>query len=140
MFRTDDHAGGFESHIQTMSAEGAFRGGVCLGVEIDRIIRTGLHTGFAADANAGVKLNDAIITLIHGRDGTDAHARRVDAMIAARHLKVAAHIGVCARFNIFDPCAIYANRHLILRLARGGTGVTADTFGLVDEKAVVLSH
>lgn len=132
MFRTDDHAGGFESHIQTMRAEGAFRGGVGFGVEINRIIRTGLHTGFAADANAGVKLNDAIITLIHGRDGTDAHARRVDAMIAARHLKVAAHIGVRARFNIFDPCAIHANGHLILGLARGTARMTSDAFGLVD--------
>ena len=132
MFRADHNAGGFESHIQTMSAEGAFRGGVGFGVEINRIVRTGLHTGFTADANARVKLNDAIISLIHGCDGTNAHARRVDAMIAARHLKVAANIGVCARFNIFDPCAIYADRHLILGLARSGTGVTSDAFGLVD--------
>ena len=132
MFGADDHAGGFESHIHTMSAEGAFRGGVGFRVEINRIIRAGLHTGFAPDANTRVKLNDAIITLIHGRDGTDAHARRIDAMIAARHLKVAAHIGVRSRFNIFDPCAIHANGHLILGLARGTARMTSDAFGLVD--------
>jgi hypothetical protein len=116
-----------------------FRGGVGFGVEIDRVVGAGLHAGFASDANGRVELDDAVVTLIHGSDGADAHARRIGAVVAARHLKAAAHIGVRARLHILDPRAIHAKRHLILGLARGGTGVTADAFGLVDQKAVVLS-
>ena len=139
MFGTDHHAGGFESHIQTMGAESAFGGGVGFGVEIDRVVRAGLHAGFASDANGRVELDDAVIALIHGRDGTDAHAGRVGAMIAARHLKAAAHIGIRARLDILDPRAIHAQRHLILGLARGCTCVTSDALALVDEKSVILS-
>ena len=128
MFGANDDAGGFESHIQTMRAESAFRGGVGFGVEIDRVVGAGLHAGFTSDADAWVELNDAVVALIHRSHGTDAHARRVGTVIAARHLKAAAYIGVGACLHIFDPRAIHAKRHLILRLARSGTGVTADTF------------
>lgn len=140
MFGADHDAGGFESHIQTMRAEMTFRGGVGFGVEIDRVVRAGLHTGFTSDANGRIKLNDAIRALIHGADGTNANARRVGAVVAARHLKAAAHVGEGTRLDVLDPCAIHAQRHLVLGLARGGAGVTADAFGLVNEKAVVLSH
>jgi hypothetical protein len=137
MFGTNYNAGGFESYIQTMRAKSAFRGGVGFRVEIDRVIGTGLHAGFTSDANARVKFDDAIITLIHRSHGTDAHTRRVGAMITARHLKAAAHIGIRARFNILDPRAIYTKWHLILRLARGTARVTSDTFALVNEEAVI---
>jgi len=137
MFGTDNHAGGFESHFNPMRAEGAFCNGVGFGVEIDRVVGAGLHAGFAADANGRVKLDDAIAALIHGCDGTDAHAGRVDAVIAARHLKAAAHVGISTCFNILDPGAIHTKRHLVFGLARGGAGVTADAFALVNEKAVI---
>ena len=58
-------------------------------------------------------------------------------MIAARDLKATAHIGVRARLNIFDPRAVHTKRHLILRLARSRTGVTADALALINEKAVI---
>jgi hypothetical protein len=96
-----------------------------------------LHAGFASDANGWVKLNDAIIALIYCGDGADARAWWVGAVITARDLKVAPHIGVCAHFDIFDPGAIHAKWHVILRLARGGAGVTSDTFTLVDQKSVI---
>jgi hypothetical protein len=137
MFGADNHAGGFESHFDPMRAECAFGGGVGFGVKIDRVVGTGLQTGFAADANGRVKLNDAIIALIDCGDGADAHARRVGAVIAACDLKVTAHGGVRAYFNIFDPGAIHTKRHLVLGLARSGAGVTSDAFTLVDEKSVV---
>ena len=139
MFGADNDAGGFESHIQTMSTESAFSGGVGFGVEIDRVIRTGLHAGFTSNANGRVKLNDAIVALIHRSDGTDAHTGRVGAMIAACHLKTAAHIGIRTRLNILDPCAIHTKRHLIFGLARSGTRMTANTLALVNQKSII-SH
>ena len=137
MFWTNHNTGGFESHVDAMRAESAFGGGVRFGVEINRIVGAGLHAGFTSDANARVELDDAIVTLIHCGDGTDADAGRVGAMITARHLKAAAHIGIRARFNILDPRAIYTKWHLILRLARGTARVTSDTFALVNEEAVI---
>ena len=137
MFGADDNAGGFESHIQTMRAERAFGGGVGFGIEINRVIRAGLHTGFAPDANRRIELDDAVRALIHRGDGTDTHARRVGAMITARDLKAAAHIGIRARFNIFDPRAIHTKRHLILGLARGAARVTSDALALVNQKSII---
>jgi hypothetical protein len=120
-----------------MRAESAFRGGVGFGVKIDRVVGTGLHAGFTSDANARIKFNDAVITLIHGGDRTNTHTRRIGAMITARDLKAAAHIGIRARFNIFNPRAIHAKRHLILGLARGAARVTSDTFTLVNQKSII---
>ena len=140
MFRADNNTGRFESHIQTMSAESTLGGSIRFGIEIDRVVGTGLHAGFAADTNGRIELDDAVITLIHRSDGADAHARRVDAVIAARNLKAAAHIRVRTRLNIFDPSAVHAKRYLVLRLARSRTGMTSDALALVNEKAVILCH
>ena len=137
MFGADNDAGGFESHIQTMRAEMTFRGGVRLGVEINRIVRAGLHTGFTSDADAWVELDDAIIALIHRADGTDARARWIGAVITARDLKAAAHVGEGTCLHILDPCAIHAKRHLIFGLARSRAGVTADAFALVYQKSII---
>jgi len=137
MFGTNHNAGGFESHVNAMCAESAFRGGVGFGVEIDRVVRAGLHTGFTSDANAWIELDDAVITLIHRSNGTNTHARWVGAMIAARHLKASAHIGIRARFDILDPRAIHAKRHLILGFARGAARVTSDALALVNQKSII---
>ena len=139
MFGTDHDAGGLESHIQTMGTKSAFGGGVRFGVEIDRVVGAGLHTGFTSDANGRVELDNAIRALIHRGDGADAHARRVRTMIAARDLKTAAHIGIRTRLNILDPCAIHTKRHLIFGLARSGAGMTANTLALVNQKSII-SH
>jgi len=137
MFGANHYAGGFESHIQTMRTESTFCGSVGLGVKIDRVVGTGLHAGFTSDANGWIKLNNAIITLIHRGDRTDTHAGRVGAMIAARHLKAAAHVRIRARFNIFDPRAIHTKRHLIFGLARSRAGVTSDALALVNQKSII---
>ena len=91
-----------------------------------------MHAGFTANTNGRIELNDAIIPLIHRRDRANTYAGRIGTMIAARHLKTAAHIRVRTRFHILDPGAIHPNRYLILRLARGGTGVTTDALALVN--------
>ena len=140
MFGADNNTGRFESYIQTMSTESAFRGSVRFRIEIDRVVGAGLHAGFAADANGWIELDNTVITLIHRGDGADAHTGRVDAVVTARDLKAAAHIRVRARLNIFDPSTVHPKRHLVLRLARSRTSVTPDTLALVNEKAVILCH
>jgi hypothetical protein len=106
-------------------------------IKINRVVGTCLHTGLAPDANGRIKFDDPIAALIHRADGADAHAGRVRAMITARHLEAAAHVGIRARLGILDPCTIYAKWHLILRLARGGAGVTSNTFALVNQKSII---
>lgn len=58
-------------------------------------------------------------------------------MITARYLKAPTHVGIRARLDILDPGAVYAEWHLILRLARRRAGVTADALALVDQKSVI---
>jgi len=91
-----------------------------------------LHAGFTSDANGWIELDNAIRALIHRGDGTDAHTGWVSAVITARHLKAAAYIGICARFDILNPRAVHAQRHLILGLARGTARVTSNALALID--------
>jgi hypothetical protein len=50
--------------------------------------------------------------------------------------KIAPRIGKLAFFNIFDPGTIDANWHVMFRFTRYGTGMTADTLALIDNKSV----
>jgi hypothetical protein len=120
-----------------MPAEMTLCSGICLGIQINRVVWAGLHARLAPDANGRIELDNAVIALIHCVDRTDAHAGWVGAMVATRYLKTATHIGILARLNIFDPCAIHAERHLILGFARGTTGVTSDALALVNKKPVI---
>lgn len=121
-----------------MGTEVTFRRCVRFGIEIDRVIRTGLHAGFAPNANGWVKLDNTIVALVHRADGTDTHTGRVGAMITARHLEASAHVGIRASLGVFDPRAVHTKRHLVLRLARGRTSVTANALALVNEETVVF--
>src|SRR5512138_404379 len=104
----------------------AFGGSMCLGVNVDGIIGASFETRLAADALVFVEFDNSIGALVHGCGGADANARRVFALIAAGHLKVAPSIRELPLFNIFYPGAENAERHLIFFLARDTAGVTPD--------------
>ena len=109
--------------------------GIGLWVHVDGIVGARLQARLAADARALVKLNNAVRTLVHGGDGADARTGRILAVVAARHLKVAAAVRVLARFHILDPRAVDAQRHFVFRFASSGTGVTTNTLAVVDDKS-----
>ena len=57
-------------------------------------------------------------------------------MVTSVYKKIAARIGKLAFFNIFDPGTIDANWHVMFRFTRYGTGMTAYTLALIDNKSV----
>ena len=133
----DDHASRFQPQIGAMGAKVTFGCGVGTGIDVNGVIGAGLHARLAADATGRIKFNDAVGALVHGRHRTDTHARRVGAVVAAGHLEVASDIGIGAGLHVLDPRAIDAQWHLVLRLAGGGAGVTANALAVVDDKTVV---
>src|SRR5438552_54464 len=70
--------------------------------------RFDLLAGLAADAHLWIELDDAIGALVHRRDRADADARRVGAVVAARHLEHAPRVGERALLDILDPGPIDA--------------------------------
>jgi hypothetical protein len=134
--RADNFAGGLISNFDTRCIEIAFGCGFAIGIDVKRIIGTGLHAGLAADAAFVIEINYSISSSEQRHRGTNFDARRVVAMIAAQHGEVAAGIGIAALFNVFNPRAIYTDGDVVLFLARDGAGVTADAAVLVDEKSV----
>ena len=57
-------------------------------------------------------------------------------MIAARDLKNAARVRICALFYVLDPRAVYPESDMILGFARDRAGMAADTFAVIDDEPV----
>jgi hypothetical protein len=108
-------------------------------IDVDSVVGTGLQAGLAADANSGIKLDNAIITLVHGGDRTNASTRGIGTMVTASHLKETAGIGKFALFNIFNPGSADPQRYLIFRLTGHTASMAADTGFIIDDKTVIHS-
>ena len=58
-------------------------------------------------------------------------------MVTAHHREQAARIGESPLFDLLDPGAVDANRHLMLGFTGRGTGVTTDAFSIVNDKSIL---
>lgn len=116
-----------------MRAEVTLLSRVVFGIDEDRIVRTGRHASFAADADGFIEINDAIRALEHRGGWTGRDTWRVGALIAARYLMRAASLRKDADIDMFHIRPRHRQRDKILRLARGGAGVTTDATRLVDD-------
>jgi hypothetical protein len=119
-----------------MGAEVALSRGVVVGIDVESIVRTGLHASLATDAAPVVEINDSISSPVERAGGTDFRTRRIVAMVAPHHPEVAGGVGELALFDVLDPSAKYTNGHLVFLFARDCAGVTPDTPVLVDDKSV----
>jgi hypothetical protein len=108
-----------------------------LGIDVQRVVGTGLHAGFAADAAAIVKVDNPVVAPIQGRDRANLNAGGVVAVIAPHYRKESAGIGEFTLLNVFDPSSVDANRNVVLRLAGHRAGVAADTATVVDDETQV---
>ena len=72
-----------------MGAEIALGRGVVVGIDVESIVGTSLHASLAADAAAVIEVNDAVGAVVQSAGGTNFCARRVVAVVAAHHSKVA---------------------------------------------------
>src|SRR5579864_7291738 len=136
MFWTNDYAGGFQPDFSSMCTEVALRRGAFFGINVNGVVRAGLHAGFAADTSFRTEVDDPVLALVHRSNRTDRHARGILAMITSGHLKHAAGIRENALFHVLHPGAVHRERHMVLGLARHGTRVAADALPIVNDEPV----
>jgi hypothetical protein len=122
-----------------MRAEVAFRRRVVIGVDVERIVGTGLHAALAADAARVVEVHDAIVAAEQRRGRADFNARSRIAVIAPQHCKMTAGVGKAALFHVLDPGAENAYRDFVLLFTCNRAGMAADTSILIDDKTKILS-
>jgi hypothetical protein len=91
-----------------MCTEIALRRGMSVWVNVEGIVGAGLHAGFAANADIGVKINDAIRAFVERRHRANSNTGSVFTMVAAEHSKVTSCIGEGAFFDVFHPGAVHA--------------------------------
>ena len=129
----DDDARRQQPFVHAVRAEVALRRGVRVRIHVDRVVRTRLHARLAADARVVVEVDQSVRPLVHRGDRAYLDARWIFAMVAAEHREVPLHVGERADFDVLHPRAEHADRNIVFGLARGGTGVTADAAGLIDD-------
>jgi hypothetical protein len=95
-----------------------------------------LHAGFTADAPVGTEINDAILALIHCRNGTDRNARWIFAVITARNLKNTPRVRENSLLHVLHPSTIHAHGNFVFGFACDGAGVASDAFAIIDYEAV----
>src|SRR5262249_53572084 len=107
-----------------------------LRIDVERVVRAGLHARLAADAPRAVEVDDPVVAAVEGDGRTDRHAGRRVAVIAAQHREIAPRVRERAALDVLHPRAKRAEGHPILFLARHRAGVAADALALVDHEAV----
>lgn len=115
-----------------MSAIVALRGGVAVRIDVQCVVRASLNTRFATDAAFRIEIDDTVRSLVKCCHRANRHTRCRVTVIAPHDRKKPPAVGKRAFFDVFDPCAIHADRHLMLALARHRTGVAADALAIVD--------
>src|SRR5512132_1648261 len=116
-----------------MRAEVALLSGVVFGIDEDRVVGTGGDARLAADAGRLVEVHDAVRPFEHGRGRAGGYTRRVRALIAASDLERAPGLRKDADVDGLDVRPRNPQRHLVLGLACGRAGMTADAASLVDD-------
>jgi hypothetical protein len=134
---TNDDTGRFQAQLSAMRTVVALGSRMGFWIDVNGVVGAGLQTGFAADADSRVKFHDTIRPLIHSRHGANSHTRRIGAVIAASHLKVAPHIGKGALFYILDPGTVNTQGNPVLRFAGRATGVATNALAVVYQEAIV---
>src|SRR4051812_46198087 len=120
-----------------MRAVVAFGGRVRVRIDIQRVVRASLSTGFAADTTVIIEIDNPIGSGIKGSNRTDFNTRRVRAVIATVNGEQTAGMRINALLNVLDPGAVHPQRHVMFGFTRYGAGVTADALTVIDDEAVV---
>ena len=134
--RTDDDAGRLQTHLDPMGAVIAFRGRVGVRIDVERVVGTGLHAGFAADAAAVIEIDDAVGAAKQRAGRADFNAGGIVAMVAPQDAKVAPGMRELAFFYVFDPRPKNPDWNIVLFLAGHRARVAANAAILIDDKPV----
>ena len=105
---------------------------ICLGVDVERIVRTRVHARLTANAIVVLEVDHAVVRTEERRGRADRHTRCVLALIAAHHVELAGNIGEGSRFDVLHPCSVDAERHIVLAFARDRASVTTNAVVTVE--------
>jgi hypothetical protein len=136
LHRANDYAGGLKLSFDSVSAVVTLFGGVSVRVDVERVIRAGLHTRFAADAAVAVEINYPITALEQGGHRADSYTRRVLAVIASEDGKESSRVRVFAFFYVLHPGAKCAERDFVFGFTRDRACVAADAFAVINYEPV----
>src|SRR5712692_629388 len=136
LLRADDDASGFEAHLDSVGAQVTLRGRIRIRIDVERIVRAGLHARLAADAAIAVEIDDAVGAAIERYGRADLDAGRVVTMVAAENTEVPPRIGIFALLYVLDPRAVNSERDVVLFLTGDRTRVAADAAVVIDDKTV----
>jgi hypothetical protein len=106
-------------------------------MDVDRVVRTGLHAGFASDASITGKIDDPIFPLPERRYRTNLNTGRIGAMIAALYGKNSTGARELSFFNVLHPGSIHTDREIVFLFACNRAGMTANALAIVDNEPVV---
>ena len=125
-------AGRLQADVEAVRAHVALLGRMVLGVDEDGVVGARGHARLAADADALVEVDDAVLAAEHrlGRAGT--HARRIGALVAPGHLEGAAGLRELADIHGLHVGPGYPDRNFVLALAGGRARVASDALVLVE--------
>ncbi len=134
---TDDDARRLQSLVHTVRAVVALGRRMRLRIDVQRVIRAGLHAALAADAALAIEVYDAVGPLEERLGRADGDTGRVVAVVAARDEEVASRVGELALLDVLHPRSVDADGHVVLGFAGDRAGVAADALALVDDEAIL---
>ncbi len=137
MHRADDDTGRFQSLFDSVGAEVAFLDGAEIIVEVQRIVRAGLHTCPATDAGVAIDVDNSIRAFLKRVDGTDRDAGRVGTLVAPKYSEMSAYLRELTGFSVLDRRPEVADRNVVLGFTGHRAGVAADAAPMVHEKTVL---
>jgi hypothetical protein len=109
---------------------------VSVRIDVERVIRASLHTGFAPYAAAAIEIDYAVVAFEKRRDRAYGHAGSVFAVVAPQDGKVSSRIRVLALLYVLHPGAKGAKRNFVFGFACDRTGMAPDTFAMIDYESV----
>jgi len=133
---THDSTCRFSTGVDTVTAIITFRRGPRLRVDIDGVVRTGLHARFAANAPPGIKIDDGILANGEAGCGANFHTGSICTVIASQNMEGTLCSGMDPFFQILDPGLVDPDRIRVLGLASHCAGVATDATSVVDHKSI----
>jgi hypothetical protein len=119
-----------------MGAVVAFCCGMRIRIDIKRIVRASLHTGFAADTAVFVEVDDAVVAEKQRFYGADFNAGGIRAVVAAHHGKQPPGVGKYPLFDLFYVCPEYAEGYFVFAFTGRCAGMAPDTLSVVNNESV----
>jgi hypothetical protein len=136
LHRTNDYTGRLELCLYSMRAEVTLLSGVCVGIDIKRVVGTGLHARLTTDAAVAVKIDDAVVSPEQRSNRTYRNAGSIVAVIAPQDGKEPVSVGILALLNVLDPGSESAKGDFVFGFTGDGARVTANAFAMVYDEAV----